>query len=251
MAPDSPKVKIVFIAGIDGTTDLCRAFNEQFAALDSRVLFYEHTHITGWHQCTDLCLFANEILAKLDASGVEKAIICGESFGGPIALTFARMYPERVRALVLLATFAHLPFRRRAWLARRFGRVLTRIAALFPDSTVRISRRIYNPSGGGYEPPALRQLLRNKRTASPREYLFKSCLALAFDAREWLPRITVPALVLTGERDRLIPVQCSTQIAQLLPEAELILIPNSGHLSHYAYPEKFWEAMHRFLARVT
>jgi pimeloyl-ACP methyl ester carboxylesterase len=240
---------LVFVAGIDGTAELFRPFEPRLAEIGWRVLYYEHTHINSWQQCADLQIFANEIRAMLDSKGVEQAVICGESFGGPITMTFARMYPERVRALILLATFAHLPFRRRAWLARQFGRALTRIAEFLPDATVRISRRIYNPSGGRHEPAALREMLRHKRTASLREYLFKSCLALGFDARAWLRSFNIPALVLTGERDRLIPTQCSREIATLLPNSCLVMIPNSGHLSHYAYPVLFWKELTGFLAQ--
>src|SRR5438067_2030474 len=48
-------------------------------------------------------------LARAALPADQPAYVCGESFGGPIALTLARRYPERVLGLVLLSTFAHLP----------------------------------------------------------------------------------------------------------------------------------------------
>ncbi|MGI8906201.1 MAG: alpha/beta fold hydrolase [Candidatus Sumerlaeaceae bacterium] len=240
----------VFISGIDGTADLFRSYESRLRQLGYSVLFYEHAHIRCWGECADLERFAAEVKAMIDKAGTTPAIVCGESFGGPIALTFARVYPDHAAALVLLGTFAHLPFRRRAWLARTFGRQLYLLASLLPGWTLRFSRRIYNPAVARSEPRALREAVRKKVSPTLSTYLFKACLALSFDARRWLPGIRMPSLVIAGEKDRLIPPQCSCEIAGLLQNARLVTIPNSGHLSHYAYPEKFWAALEPFLKSV-
>ena len=237
----------VFISGIDGTADLFRTYESRLHSLGYVVLFYEHAQHTRSSECAGMDVFVKEIASQMDIAGFDSAVICGESFGGPIAQLFARTFPERTRSLILLGTFAHLPFRRRAWLARTFGRQLASIARLLPHGLLRFSRRIYNPSVARTEPPALQAAVRKKRTPSLATYLFKACLALEFDSRSWLPQITAPTLIIAGKQDRLIPPACSREISTLLPNAKLVFIPNSGHLSHYAYPEKFWSAMESFL----
>ena len=125
---------LVFISGIDGTADLFRSVADQLKQHGWRVLFYEHAHITHWNHCCDQEAFAKEVSAFMDANSADTAVICGESFGGPIALTFARLYPQRTMALILLGTFAHLPFRRRAWLARVAGGNSPLSRASFPHA---------------------------------------------------------------------------------------------------------------------
>lgn len=240
----------VFIAGIDGTVDLFQPFAERLRTQGYQVLLYSHEHLVSRASCSSLDVFVEEVRQLLKAHGVERAIICGESFGGPIAQTFVRRYPEHTEALVLLASFAYLPFRWRARVARTFGAALSETARFVPNLVIAIARRIYNPSGGHWEPPELLEKLRTKRTAGLQAYIVKSCLALDFDSRGWLPEIRVPTLVLTGARDRLISPGCSREISSLIPGARLEMIPDSGHLSHYAYPEKFWSILTTFLANL-
>ena len=61
------------------------------------------------------------------------------------------------------------------------------------------------------------------------------------------PRITQRTLVVNGGDDIMVPTVNSFILQQRLPDARLILFPNSGHGSHFQYPEEFAEAAVRFL----
>jgi pimeloyl-ACP methyl ester carboxylesterase len=65
---------------------------------------------------------------------------------------------------------------------------------------------------------------------------------------EKLPGITMPTLVLTGDTDRIVPTEQSVRLAGELPKATLVVIPQSGHVSHEESPEAFMEAFGKFWA---
>lgn len=66
-----------------------------------------------------------------------------------------------------------------------------------------------------------------------------------------LARYTGPALVVVGEKDTITPPEKAQQIADTLPNAELVRIPGAGHLSSLEAPEAFNGALEAFLERVS
>jgi pimeloyl-ACP methyl ester carboxylesterase len=63
-----------------------------------------------------------------------------------------------------------------------------------------------------------------------------------------LGRITQPTLVVNGHDDIMVPTVNSFTLQQNLPDARLILYPDSGHGAHFQFPAEFAEAAARFLA---
>jgi pimeloyl-ACP methyl ester carboxylesterase len=63
-----------------------------------------------------------------------------------------------------------------------------------------------------------------------------------------LDRIAAPSLVITGDDDRVVPTDSSVRLAQDLPNAELVVIPQCGHLPQEECPDAFLDAVERFLA---
>lgn len=66
------------------------------------------------------------------------------------------------------------------------------------------------------------------------------------DTRDLLPRIDVPTLVLWGEDDRRSPITTAEQFHTTIPGAELVIIPNAGHVSNMEQPEAFSAHVRRF-----
>lgn len=54
-------------------------------------------------------------------------------------------------------------------------------------------------------------------------------------------------LIVHGENDRLVPASNSRRLALLLPNARLVIMPQTGHIPHEERPEEFLEAVHTFL----
>ena len=70
------------------------------------------------------------------------------------------------------------------------------------------------------------------------------------DARPGLKAITVPALVIVGEEDALIPPAASQAMASELPNARLRVLPGAGHMSNLEQPDAFRSALAELVARV-
>ena len=185
-------------------------------------------------------------LAVLDELGIERAVWAGLSIGGMIALRAALTAPERVSALVLADTSAAtepalpvLRYRAMGMGTRVAGLdlFLNRIMTLMLGSTTRRGnpelvaewrRRI-----GGVHVPSILNLMKP---------LFGRDSVL-----ERLDEIRVPSLVLVGEEDRAQPPARSREIANGLPNAELVVVPEAGHLAAVEQPEVVSETMRDFL----
>jgi pimeloyl-ACP methyl ester carboxylesterase len=66
------------------------------------------------------------------------------------------------------------------------------------------------------------------------------------NTRELLPRIGVPTLLVWGDDDRRSPKQVADYFHTAIPGAELVIIPNAGHLSNMEQPERFNAHVRRF-----
>jgi pimeloyl-ACP methyl ester carboxylesterase len=66
------------------------------------------------------------------------------------------------------------------------------------------------------------------------------------DTTELLPKIGVPTLILWGDDDRRSPMKIAEQLHDAIPNAELAVIPNAGHVSNMEQPEEFNAQVRRF-----
>lgn len=164
----------------------------------------------------------------------ERFALVGLSLGGIVAMATARLAPGRLTRLVLLSTTARRPGpqQRAAWTAQR--------AALAGGASTRDLQRESLP------------LLLHERTAALDEQVLamaddvsvdtldrQLCLqATRIDERPGLAEIAVPTLVLAAARDRLCPVERHTEIAALVPGADLVVLDGVGHLSPMEAPTR-------------
>lgn len=72
--------------------------------------------------------------------------------------------------------------------------------------------------------------------------------SVSHDVREFAPRITQPTLLIAAVRDDITPIEAERHLATLFSDAELIEIPDVGHLIHYETPQPAAEAIRRFLS---
>ena len=66
----------------------------------------------------------------------------------------------------------------------------------------------------------------------------------------YLPEIAAPTLVISGDKDLMTPLRGSRVLAERIPNAELVVIPDGTHFALYEFPEVVNEALERFLGRV-
>jgi 3-oxoadipate enol-lactonase len=165
----------------------------------------------------------------------EEIDLCGLSLGALVALRAALDQPSRVRRLVLCAGFAMLPRRLRALQA-----VLGVAAALLPERTLREQLVAALP-------PSARDTARRETAEVDRAAIRAVFRAgRTFDVARQLERLTMPVLVLVGERDGA-NRRLSRTLADQLPSAELRVVPGAGHVANLDAPAAFNEALREFL----
>ena len=96
-------------------------------------------------------------------------------------------------------------------------------------------------------PVAFLPLLEEVAAAARPQTLARQVSAMAeADQRDLLPRIAVPTLLLWGELDARSPLAVARQFEQAIPDAELVVIPDCGHVSNLDQPERFNAAVRAF-----
>ena len=171
---------------------------------------------------------ADDAVAVLDAAGAERAFVFGISMGGMAALELALLHPRRVRALVLGATFA-------SWLKSRkpsvqvmselvAGGALSRVGAhgLLGHALVSLEHLRTDFD-------AFSKWIVDGERVSPRVLLQQMTAVTLHDSMKRLPELRMPTLVLTGDRDRLIPAVNSRRLAEAIPGARLVFLAGAGH----------------------
>jgi pimeloyl-ACP methyl ester carboxylesterase len=178
---------------------------------------------------------AADAIGLLDALGIGRAHVVGVSMGGMIGQVLAAGWPSRVVSLVSIMSSSGAPRFRFHWTPAT--RALLRPPPDGADEAALIAHleRVWMLIGSpGMQPP--REALRTRlRTALRRAYdpagVARQLLAIlaSGDRRALLRRITVPTLVLHGERDPLVPIAAGRDTAAQVPGASFRPIPGMGH----------------------
>ncbi|MEU5286886.1 alpha/beta fold hydrolase [Streptomyces sp. CA-278952] len=174
-------------------------------------------------------LFALDVIAVLDALGIERADVYGTSMGGRVAQQLAARHPERVRALVLGCTSPGGPHA-----VERTNDVRRSLVQTRPGAARRaLLELMYTPAWLAANPGPYRTLGDPGMPAhAQRRHLAASN---QHDAWQLLPVIGAPTLVVHGTDDLLNPAANAALLAERVPGARLHLIPGARH----AYFEEF------------
>lgn len=172
----------------------------------------------------------DEVLAVMDAAGVEQATILAISEGCPLAILFATAHPERVRALALFGAMARTSEAEDYPFAPPREALLESAAELMlPNWDEPVLIEIFNPSRAD-DPVAIDEWTRRQQiSASPSMILQLYAMALDFDVRALLPLITVPTLVMHRRGDRAVPVQGARWMAEQMPTARYVEFEGNDH----------------------
>jgi pimeloyl-ACP methyl ester carboxylesterase len=192
---------------------------------------------------------ASDAAAVLDAAGIESAHVFGVSMGGMIAQEFALQYPQRVRSLILGCTAAGGPSAVRA--EPEATQMLMGRAKMTPEQAAKAAVPfIYNVTTPRER---IDEDLAIRRPWFPRAEAYAAQLQgiLAWESYSRLSGIAAPTLVIHGESDRLVPPGNAKLIAERIPGAKLVMIPNASHLFLTDQTEAAHRAILRFLGAQT
>lgn len=193
---------------------------------------------------------ADDAIAVLDAVGVERAHVVGASMGGAISQIVGLRYPERVISLTLACTACrNHPWRREllaSWAAAASERgmgAMAREAARWVIGP-RSFRRLL-PAFGWLGPLAM------GRTSHAFVAQVRAILDVDESVAEQLATVDIPTLVVVGNQDILTPRGDSEEIADRMPNAELVVISGAAHGFMVEHASTFNKVLGEFLGRVT
>ncbi|MBD2593183.1 alpha/beta hydrolase [Nostoc spongiaeforme FACHB-130] len=216
----------VYLPGMDGTGELLRSQTSGLeAGFDVRCLAIPRKDLTTWEELTNNVL--DLIHAELEKSSQRSIYLCGESFGGCLAMKVATKAPHLFKRIILINPAS-------AFRLRPFLDWASQLSCLVPES-------LYDIGALGLL-PFLASL--ERMTRSDRHELLKTMRSVPSVTVNWrlallrefavdndqLRRMTQPVLLIAGAGDRLLPsVTEVRRIAAILPKSQVFILPNSGH----------------------
>lgn len=233
--------RLVLLHGAGSTAAIWQRQLEHFALRHSPIAFDwpGHGRSSGTEALPSIAAYADCTLALLDRLGVERSVVVGTSMGGLVALEIALRAAARVEALVLVSTAAQVVLP--AELTETWRAVMTGRAP-----------QPFTPFGYGDDPP--RELLREgwalQVQTDPRVRYFDLVLAQQVDFRPRLGEIRLPALVVHGAKDPIIPAAGAAALARGIAGAEHVEIPGAGHYLYREKPQALHAAIDPFLERL-
>lgn len=195
-----------------------------------------------------------DVVAVMDAAGIDKAHVVGLSMGGYTALMTAIEFPDRVRACVAAgAGSGSLKSSRDGFLAearhaaaqmQRTGQIDARAMALGP-TRVQFERK--DPMG---RQRFVDHLSQHPAHAAANTLLKVQCLrASLYDLEAELAAVAAPTLLLVGDEDEPC-LDVNVWMKRLMPSARLALLPGSGHAINLEEPARFNGIVESFLSEV-
>jgi pimeloyl-ACP methyl ester carboxylesterase len=187
--------------------------------------------------------YAHCLATLIEAVGLGPAHVAGLSWGGTLAQELYRHRPELVRSLVIADSYAgwkgSLPEEE---VRTRLAEAIEMLAAPSEE---------FDPTLPGLfaaDPPAEFVSLLEEIAADVRPESLRTQLSLMAetDQRDLLPRITVPTLLIWGELDVRSPLSVAHQFEDAIPDTQLVVVPDCGHVSNIEQPERFNDAVRKF-----
>jgi pimeloyl-ACP methyl ester carboxylesterase len=244
---------VVVVPGLQGRWEWAQPALQRLAAT-CRAISYSLSGDFGSGRAARRELGFENYVDQLDevfqTAGVTRAVLCGVSFGGCVALHYAALHPERVSALILASApgpgWRPNP-QQAAWIARPWWSVpafvLTSPLRVWPEVSAALPamrKRLGFLAGQGIRCLAA-PMIPSLMAARIRE-------AAHVDFEADCRRVAMPTLVLTGEEnlDRVVPVGSTCAYTTLIPRAEHRIMPRTGHMGMLTQPTVFADVVSKF-----
>lgn len=171
-----------------------------------------------------------ELVADLERvrerTGFEQAHFAGHSLGGMIGPTYARAFPERVLSLGLLSTAA---FRTEDDSTKVKGVVQAMRTQSVPEILATLANRWFTDSFIEHNPDVVEARMEQVIGTDTQVFLNVFDIYAETEMAPWLAEVTAPSLVLTGENDGGCPPRLNEKIADAMPNARLVVLPEVKH----------------------
>jgi pimeloyl-ACP methyl ester carboxylesterase len=202
-------------------------------------------------ETVSITAIADDICELLDVLAIDKASILGTSFGGFVAQDFALRYPERLSKLVLACT----SFGGKNHVLPDNFEVLAAFSATANLNSLERIRKFMIPAFtrnfAEQNASVIEQVckFREQNEVPESVYLQQLQSATTFDMQAKILQIFAETLVITGDKDQVVPMQNSINLANMIPNSRLEIVENCGHLFFIEQAEKFNKIVTDFLHR--
>lgn len=245
---------IVWVPGADGPKETWMYQLPPFArayrviAADLRVRFAPED---------DFDRFVEDLLELLDARGVDRFTLVGQSLGSAIAIRFASLFPERLNGLVLCNPLARISYDHVGFNRTSLIPIAAGTTKYLPTAASRVLAEVWSKlqiwvfdDSAGKDALIDYALFTGPRTTPSSVSEGRVALLKGRDLRYELATIDVPALVVKGPHDVYCPVSWALEITDRLPDAEYVPIPGTGHCSHISRPGAFNQIVESWLQSI-
>ena len=191
------------------------------------------------------------LLALLDARGIQRASVIGNSMGGRIAWTLAVRHPERVDKLVLVSPdgFAS-PGYFEYGKAPEVSPLLQLMRVALPRPLLRMSLAPAYVNNEVLDDALLARYHDLLRAPGARQAMLQRMRqTVLVDPVPLLKTVRAPTLLLWGEQDAMIPIANADDYLKAIPGSTLVRLPGLGHLPHEEDPVRSLAPVSEFLAR--
>jgi 3-oxoadipate enol-lactonase len=191
---------------------------------------------------------AEDVVAVMDAAGIDRTHLVGTSLGGMVAQEVAIRWPERVDRLVLACT---TPGGGKAFpLPDRTLRLIAEAPTLAPEIALR--RFVENALAVNtvQERPDLVERIYEKRLEFPPDpsgWQAQAAAGVSHDAFSRLQEIRAPTLILQGTEDGVVDPRNAQLLERGIPGSRVVMFPGTGHLFFWEEPDRFVEVVREFL----
>jgi 3-oxoadipate enol-lactonase len=191
-------------------------------------------------------VMAQDVSSLMDSLEIESATVGGLSMGGYVALAFARLFPDRVNALVLADTRAQADTEEgKQNRSVQAEKALTEgmkpiVEAMLPKLVTAETMA---------DRPDIVSHLRQMMMSTPAEGAAAALLGMGArqDQREFITQIKVPTLVTVGRNDPITPLADSELMHEKIGGSRLVVIDGAAHVSNLEQPDQFNGALVSFL----
>lgn len=220
--------------------------------------FGEHFQAIAWNMpgysdsppvpSLTFAVLADALERLMDALKISQTHLVGHSMGGMVAQEFMVQRQDRVKSLVLYATTPAFGKPDGKW-QQEF--VNQRLQALNAGGTMAdvVGRMMDNLLGDNPDPQASKLARSSIGDCSPETYRKSLECLVTFERRANLPNISIPTLLLSGEKDTAAPAPIVEKMASKIPQAHYHCVPHAGHLIHLEQPQIFNKIVFDFLVQ--
>lgn len=194
-------------------------------------------------------LFVNDLVQLMNALKIDKAVLCGLSMGGYIALSAIEKYPHRFEALVLSDTqcMADTPEAKEKRL-KTIEHIKEKGVENYADESLKM---LFAPESfitNKEEIISVKEMIIN----TSKQSLFNTLIALS-ERKETcssLQDIEVPVLIMAGKEDKITPPDVARMMHEKIQNSALNIIEHAGHLANMENPDEFNYQLEHFLDQV-